>query len=198
MRERTEATPASVVSMLVAFYREPASRRAILHDPLGIPGGAHVFRFAVGKFPSSLLRKLSVEERRDVRQAACAFVRQVCFWESANHYQVLGLRRDCTAEDVKEHYRLLMALVHPDRREPDLETEQAWPTGCVQRANAAYEVLGDPLRRAAFDAEIHRQPASAAPPASPRPVASRHRMPVKRKAMTAGILVVAVLVLGAA
>jgi len=198
MRERTEATPASVVSLLLAFYREPALRRpAVLHDADGIAGGAHIFRFAVGKFPPALLRTLGAEERSNVRQAACAFIRQVCFWEAANHYQVLALRRDCSIDDVKEHYRLLMALVHPDRHEPDLETEQAWPTGCVQRANAAYAVLGDAGRRAAYDAETRKPAAGSAASAGSRPALPHHRVPIRRKAITAAIVVAAVLALGA-
>lgn len=199
MRDRPEASAASVASVLLAFYREPAAHRPrFLHDPDGIEGGAHVFRFALGKFPPALIRKLPADERVAVRRAACAFIRQVCFWDGANAYQVLALRRDSRIDEVKEHYRLLMALVHPDRHEPDVQAHQAWPTGCVQRANAAYEVLGDSARRAAYDAETRRAPVGAGSASTPRQAAVRRRIPAKRMAITAAVVVVALLTLGAA
>ncbi len=197
MRERPEATPASVASLLRAFYAEPAAHRpAFLHDPDGFAGGEHIFRFALGRFPPELA--LSSPEGAALRQAACAFVRQVCFWDGANHYQVLGLRRDASADAVKENYRLLVSLIHPDRREPDLETDEPWPTGCVQRANRAYEVLGDPARRALYDADAARAaPGPGAVHASSDAV-ERRRAPVRRIGARAGIVVCAVLGLGMA
>jgi len=62
---------------------------------------------------------------------------------------VLCLDVDASTESVRENYRLLMALLHPDRQEGAAEPE--WPTGCAQRVNEAYAVLSDAARRHEYD-----------------------------------------------
>jgi preprotein translocase subunit Sec63 len=74
------------------------------------------------------------------------------------------------AEDcvIRAAYRALCARHHPDRLPPG-ERQAAHER--MSRINAAYEVLGDPARRAAYDAELARRgrPAGAAsaPPSPP-------------------------------
>ena len=63
-------------------------------------------------------------------------------------YVVLGVADDATAEDIKRTHRLKVKLVHPDgHRLPELATSE------TQALNAAYDVLGDPARRLAYDAQ---------------------------------------------
>jgi DnaJ-class molecular chaperone len=48
-------------------------------------------------------------------------------------------------EKIKAHYRLMAKTYHPDRNEkPGAED-------MFKRAAAAYEILGDPLKRAEYD-----------------------------------------------
>jgi hypothetical protein len=139
---------ASVAGDLLAFYREPARfRPPYLHREVPMPDGQAVFRLALGRLPHGWLRDLPQHERDEVREAAVAFVRQVCLWERATHYQVLCLDPDATPAAIKENYHLLIALIHPDRQ----DTARAWPTGCSQRANEAHETLGDAARRKRYD-----------------------------------------------
>lgn len=68
------------------------------------------------------------------------------------HYEVLGVARTASAEEIRVAYRLLVAQYHPDRHHGNplvgLAAERA------AELNPAYDVLSDPTRRAAYDAEL--------------------------------------------
>ena len=146
------AGAASVVEYLLAFLKEPARHRAAsLHGAAGLDGGHHILKFALGKFPDALARHLAPERRRELHDAAIAFLREVCFHEGATYYQVLCARPDAKREAIKENYHLLMALIHPDRSE---SSAQAWPADWAQRANRAYTVLSDDASRASYDRSL--------------------------------------------
>ena len=64
---------------------------------------------------------------------------------TANHYSVLGVERDASAEAIKAAYRALVKRHHPDAG------------GDAQRIlalNAAWEVLGDRERRRRYDQQL--------------------------------------------
>ena len=63
-----------------------------------------------------------------------------------DHYEVLGVGRDATADEVKKAYRRLARELHPDANPGDPEAE-----GRFKEATAAYEALSDPERRARYD-----------------------------------------------
>ena len=155
-----EAGAAVVAAQLLAFYREPVRYRPRLtHGREPFAGGLLVFRFAQGRFPQSLLRELPPARREDVREAALFFIRQVCLWDGASHYQVLCLSPGAHRETVKEHYHGLMALIHPDRQEGGAPH---WPSECAQRVNKAYEVLTDDARRREYDAGLRKETVGSA------------------------------------
>lgn len=62
-----------------------------------------------------------------------------------DYYQVMGLRPDADAAAVKQAYRRLARLYHPDLN-PSPEAHAA-----MLSVNEAHEVLSDPQRRAAYD-----------------------------------------------
>jgi len=70
---------------------------------------------------------------------------------------VLGLRADATAEQIKEHHRLLMRLVHPDRQ----GVSDLWADAYAARVNEAYSVLSRLPSRERYDAllQTHRSEA---------------------------------------
>lgn len=63
-----------------------------------------------------------------------------------DYYEVLGVDRDATDEDLKKAYRLLAKKYHPDLNPDDPQAEEKF-----KEVNEAYEVLSDPQKRAAYD-----------------------------------------------
>ncbi len=62
-----------------------------------------------------------------------------------DYYQIMGLSRDASQDDIKRAYRKLARKYHPDvSKEKDAETK-------FKELGEAYEVLKDPEKRAAYD-----------------------------------------------
>jgi hypothetical protein len=76
------------------------------------------------------------------------------------HYATLGVRSDATEKEIRDAYRALARRYHPDR-EPSAAARMA-------SINEAYRVLGEPARRAVYDATL-RGTGSAVGPSAPRP-----------------------------
>jgi molecular chaperone DnaJ len=65
-------------------------------------------------------------------------------------YDVLGVARSCSIEDVKAAYRKLAKECHPDRNPDDHTAEHKF-----KELSEAYDILKDPDRRAAYDRYGH-------------------------------------------
>jgi len=63
-----------------------------------------------------------------------------------DYYEVLGVSRTATVEEIKKAYRRLALRYHPDRNPGDKEAEEKF-----KEAAEAYEVLSDPEKRALYD-----------------------------------------------
>ena len=59
-------------------------------------------------------------------------------------YEVLGVPRGASAEDIKKSYRKLAMKHHPDRNPDNKQSEEQF-----KEAKEAYEVLSDARKRAA-------------------------------------------------
>ena len=64
----------------------------------------------------------------------------------ADYYEILGISRNATQEEVKKAYRKRALQFHPDRNQSDPEAEKKF-----KEISAAYEVLGDEKKRQMFD-----------------------------------------------
>jgi molecular chaperone DnaJ len=67
-----------------------------------------------------------------------------------DYYEVLGINRDASEEDIKKAYRKLAMKHHPDRNPDNPKSEEHF-----KEAKEAYEVLSDPARRPAYDQYGH-------------------------------------------
>ncbi len=63
-----------------------------------------------------------------------------------DYYEVLGVQRSCSIEDVKAAYRRLAKEHHPDRNPGDGTAEHKF-----KEVNEAYDILKDADKRAAYD-----------------------------------------------
>src|SRR5574338_1125287 len=63
-----------------------------------------------------------------------------------DYYEVLGVNRDASEEDIKKAYRKLAMKWHPDRNPDKPKAEEKF-----KEAKEAYEVLCDAQKRAAYD-----------------------------------------------
>jgi molecular chaperone DnaJ len=67
-----------------------------------------------------------------------------------DYYEVLGLNKDASEEDIKKSYRKLAMKYHPDRNPDNPKAEEQF-----KEAKEAYEVLSDDQKRGAYDAYGH-------------------------------------------
>ncbi len=63
-----------------------------------------------------------------------------------DYYEILGISKSASGEEIKKAYRKLAFEHHPDRNPEDPHAEQKF-----KEASEAYEVLGDPEKRSNYD-----------------------------------------------
>ncbi len=63
-----------------------------------------------------------------------------------DYYEVLGIGKDATEQDIKKAFRQLAKKYHPDLNPDNKEAEQKF-----KEINEAYEVLSDPDKKARYD-----------------------------------------------
>jgi molecular chaperone DnaJ len=65
---------------------------------------------------------------------------------ASDYYKLLGVERGATPEEIKKAFRKLAMKYHPDKNPGNSEAEKKF-----KEINAAYEVLSDEQKRAAYD-----------------------------------------------
>lgn len=68
----------------------------------------------------------------------------------ADLYEILGVARDVSADELKKAYRKLAVKYHPDKNPDDKEAEAKF-----KEISSAYDILKDPEKRAAYDRYGH-------------------------------------------
>jgi DnaJ-class molecular chaperone len=65
---------------------------------------------------------------------------------AVDHYVVLGVQRGASPDEIRAAYRRAARASHPDLHPEDVTAHDRF-----MQVQKAYEVLGDPARRAAYD-----------------------------------------------
>lgn len=63
-----------------------------------------------------------------------------------DYYEILGIAKGATAEEIKKAYRKVALQYHPDRNQGDKKAEEKF-----KEAAEAYEILSDPQKKAKYD-----------------------------------------------
>src|SRR5689334_21289062 len=71
----------------------------------------------------------------------------------ADYYDVLGVKKDASEDEIKKAYRKLARQYHPDRNPGDKQAEARF-----KEVQEAYDILSDPKKRAQFDRFGHVGP----------------------------------------
>jgi len=66
----------------------------------------------------------------------------------ADHYKILNLPQNASEDDVKKSFRKLALKYHPDKNKEEGAIDN------FRRVKLAHEILGDPVKRRNYDAEM--------------------------------------------
>ncbi len=132
-------------ALALAVFAEPTRFGELLRGGGALPADTIV----VMRAAAEAIRDGRQHGLDEHRRAALFFVEHVLLAYEADHYRTLGLNRGATDDQMREHYRVMMGIFHPDRQgwaDSDREKLSA-------RINLAHHVLRDAHRRAAYDLE---------------------------------------------
>jgi DnaJ-domain-containing protein 1 len=179
----------AIESALLDFQRAPGRYKLALREPATLFASVReVLQLAAGRDDT--------QARADVSHAARFFVRTAMLQPGADHYTLFGLPRHADSAAIKDRYRALIRVVHPDFA---TSTGADWPSDTATRINQAYEVLSSAERRRAYDesqapapkpppAPVKREAAPAKTPSPPRRNLGEPRRVLRRLAAGFGAL----------
>ena len=115
--------------------------------------GAGLLQLAAGRTPAALESR---EPDAPDFQAALRFLTYVVFDPKNNYFTLLCVDRNAPDEAIKDNYRRLIALVHPDAK------PVGFPADAASRVNLCYAVLSNAPARASYADSLDRLPPTAA------------------------------------
>ncbi len=89
-------------------------------------------------------------------------------FEDLDHYELLGILRNASADDVKRAYRREIAKYHPDRFTNGTPEQQEYAVLRSQRINEAYKVLGNFSTRSRYSLKREARTAPTPTPVPPQ------------------------------
>jgi DnaJ-domain-containing protein 1 len=77
--------------------------------------------------------------------------------EAQDHYQVLGIKRSATAQDIKKAYFKLAKLYHPDRHfDPEMSDMKLKLETLFMRIHEAYDTLSTQAKRDQYNSTLSK------------------------------------------
>jgi molecular chaperone DnaJ len=93
----------------------------------------------------------------------------------SNHYKTLKINPSASQAEIKQAYRRLVKLFHPDSQQETADHEQ------IVRINAAYEVLGDTQNRLNYDQQLRDNSQKSTIPRQQRTATAQKRYQATRQ-----------------
>lgn len=155
---------------LLEFERSPGRYPVALREPRPLFEHIHRVMLLASDRPVDGL-PAAAAHAPGLRRAARYFVRTVMLRPGADPFTLLGLHTDFEPTQLREHYRLMIRLTHPDFA----VAGESWPADAAMRVNQAKDLLASPEKRAewaaALQAPAHlRWAARAGAPVRARPL----------------------------
>lgn len=112
--------------------------------------GIALIRLAAGKAVDEITRSPDQNGLPpiDLQATANRFIAGVMLDAASDHFTTLGVAHNSEPGTIRENFRRLMTLVHPDAR------PVGFPSDAASRVNRAYAVLADDTTRAAYAASL--------------------------------------------
>ena len=140
-----------IVELALACYRRPLDYQDQFSLAVPLPEGMDRLLWLANGSPEALesgIRQTGAKPQ-ELRDAARFCIQQWCLVRSADPHRVLGVAPDAPPEKIKEHYRLLMRLFHPDRT----ASHETWTDHYASRINEAWTLLSRPPDRTLPDSQ---------------------------------------------
>lgn len=99
------------------------------------------------------IRDFAHQQGRDLKflvDGANFVISKMHFNPESNFYLTLGLPRNTSAEEIRQRWKRLMLLYHPDRQ----NGEEGWVSERAKKVNEAYSTLKDDTKRAGYDRKL--------------------------------------------
>lgn len=155
-----------VLPALLDFERLPGRYRLAFREPSVLfEQPLVVMQLAAGRTVPGIPLPADSPQAQAAKRAARYFVRMAMLRAGTDHYTLLGLKTDFEPTALRDHYRLMIRLTHPDFSAPGEE----WPADAASRINMANDVLGSYVKRSGYDAQLAAENiASGAVPGKPK------------------------------
>lgn len=163
---------------LLEFERSPGRYPVALREPRPLFEHLHRVMLLASDRPVQGL-PAAAAHAPGLRRAARFFVRTVMLRPGADPFTLLGLQPDFEPAQLREHYRLMIRLTHPDFA---AAAGESWPADAAMRVNLAKDLLATPEKRAEWAAALRapahlRWAARAGAPMHPRPLLAAPLVP---------------------
>lgn len=139
-----------LVLALLDFQRRPGRYPVLRSEPRIVFDHLTIVLLLAADRKVAAMTAMKPGPRREARarNAARYFVRTVLLRPAADPETLLGLPAAFDSAQLREHYRLMMRMTHPDLNAKKSGLAHAWPLDAAQRVNLANQTLIEQLASA--------------------------------------------------